>query len=372
MSRTSRASSTRRHAGAQAAARHRGPAPGFADQGQPPDRLAQHGLRRRVAVPPRHRPPDAAAHRHGALDPRAGRPAVAPSRGPDQGPHQHGQGMTDMHSAAAAGLRRLSPLPLASPAACGASPDPVLYTIAIRPGPTLPGRPQDRAAARHRSGELSRPSGDRALVRGLQARRHGQRLVGRAAGRACWRACWWSSCRSACPTARSTARAAPSRPTPMPCVGVNIQRLDADKAGTLMLLAQAAVEFNRPRRSAARNFTISKPLPTPRHRGPGGGDQRCRGRTRRRDRGPAAAARSLRADPPAATDAEPPVTRPQLRECLGLRPVPDRAGARRPTCARTACAAAPRCAAPAPIRWTATWRSLPPRWCCSPCCGSPC
>jgi hypothetical protein len=46
-------------------------------------------------------------------------------------------------------------------------------------------------------------------------------------------------------------------------VGVNIQRLDADKAGMLILLAQVAVEFNRPRRSAARNFRISRPLPTP-------------------------------------------------------------------------------------------------------------
>ena len=46
-------------------------------------------------------------------------------------------------------------------------------------------------------------------------------------------------------------------------VGVNIQRLDADKAGALVLVAQVAVEFNRPRRLAARTFTFSKPLATP-------------------------------------------------------------------------------------------------------------
>jgi uncharacterized lipoprotein YmbA len=46
-------------------------------------------------------------------------------------------------------------------------------------------------------------------------------------------------------------------------VGVNLQRLDADRAGTLILLAQVAVEFNRPRRLASRTFTISKPMPTP-------------------------------------------------------------------------------------------------------------
>jgi hypothetical protein len=46
-------------------------------------------------------------------------------------------------------------------------------------------------------------------------------------------------------------------------VGVNVQRLDADRANTLILIAQVAVDFNRPRRTAARNFTISKQPPTP-------------------------------------------------------------------------------------------------------------
>ena len=46
-------------------------------------------------------------------------------------------------------------------------------------------------------------------------------------------------------------------------VGINIQRLDADRAGNLILIAQVAIEFNRPRRNAARNVTISKPLASP-------------------------------------------------------------------------------------------------------------
>ena len=46
-------------------------------------------------------------------------------------------------------------------------------------------------------------------------------------------------------------------------VGVNFQRLDADRAGNLILIAQVAIEFNRPRRNAARNVTISKPLASP-------------------------------------------------------------------------------------------------------------
>ena len=50
---------------------------------------------------------------------------------------------------------------------------------------------------------------------------------------------------------------------PNATVGVNLQRLDADRAGTLILLAQVAVEFNRPKRTASRTFTISKPLPAP-------------------------------------------------------------------------------------------------------------
>ncbi len=50
---------------------------------------------------------------------------------------------------------------------------------------------------------------------------------------------------------------------PNAVLGINIQRLDIDKAGMLILLAQAAVEFNRPRRSASRNFTISRQPPTP-------------------------------------------------------------------------------------------------------------
>lgn len=50
---------------------------------------------------------------------------------------------------------------------------------------------------------------------------------------------------------------------PNAILAVNIQRLDVDQSGTLQLLAQAAVEFNRPRKSAARTFSISKPVPAP-------------------------------------------------------------------------------------------------------------
>ena len=176
-----------------------------------------------------------------------------------------------------------------SPAACGASPDPVYYTIAVAHRPDLARAVRKVVHAEgHRPGELSRPPRDRALVGRATSSTSGPTTGGASRWAACWAACWSSSSRSACPAARSTAKAAPSPPTPTAVVGVNIQRLDADKAGTLILLAQVAVEFNRPRRTAARTFTISKPLADAGHAGPGGGDQRRRGRARRRHRDAAA------------------------------------------------------------------------------------
>jgi hypothetical protein len=46
-------------------------------------------------------------------------------------------------------------------------------------------------------------------------------------------------------------------------VGLNVQRLDLDSSGTLELVAQAAVEFSRPKRTVARTFHIAKTPPTP-------------------------------------------------------------------------------------------------------------
>ena len=66
------------------------------------------------------------------------RSAVAPSRGPDQGPHQHRQGMTRM----TLGRRRFASLALPLLAAACSSPDPVYYTVATRPGPTFPSGPK--------------------------------------------------------------------------------------------------------------------------------------------------------------------------------------------------------------------------------------
>ena len=48
---------------------------------------------------------------------------------------------------------------------------------------------------------------------------------------------------------------------PNAVLAVNIQRLEPDASGAnVELLAQAAVEFNRPRRTANRSFRIVKPI----------------------------------------------------------------------------------------------------------------
>jgi len=167
--------------------------------------------------------------------------------------------MTDMNL----GRRRLVALALpVAAAACSASPNPVLYTIATRPGPTFAAGPKivmlrDISLASYLDRkEIVRSSEDYKLV-----------VISND---------WWGDSLGALlarvlvvelsqrlPNSKvygeSGAIATDSNAT----VGVNIQRLDTDKAGVLVLLAQVAVEFNRPRRTAARTFTISKPAPTP-------------------------------------------------------------------------------------------------------------
>jgi hypothetical protein len=147
-------------------------------------------------------------------------------------------------------------------AACGSSPEPNYYTIVARNGPTFPSGPKivllkDIGLASYldrreivRSSESYKldilpnswwgePLGGllgRILVVELSQRMPNSSVYGE----------------SGAITADHNAVA-----------GVNIQRLDADKAGVLLLVAQVAIEFNRPRRMAARTFTISKPLATP-------------------------------------------------------------------------------------------------------------
>jgi uncharacterized lipoprotein YmbA len=158
--------------------------------------------------------------------------------------------------------RRLACLALPALAAgCGASPDPALYTLQMKPGPTLPSGPRVvqlrdiglpgyldrreivRSSAGYKLGVMSNdwwgePPGSmlsRIIILGLS-----QRL----------------------PASRIYAEGGAISADPNAVLGVNIQRMDLDASGSLELIAQGAVEFNRPMRSASRTFHIVKAPPT--------------------------------------------------------------------------------------------------------------
>jgi len=153
---------------------------------------------------------------------------------------------------------------LAGPAlaACGSSPEPGLYTLAVRAGPTLPRGPRivqlrdiglpgylDRK-------EIVRSSEDYKLD--VRANAWWGEPLGGLLGRVLV-----MELSQRLPDSKVYGEGGSISTDPNAVVGVDIQRLDADKAGTVILLAQVAVQFNRPTRSAARNFAISKPVPTP-------------------------------------------------------------------------------------------------------------
>jgi uncharacterized lipoprotein YmbA len=146
--------------------------------------------------------------------------------------------------------------------ACGASPDPNYFTIVPRTGPTSTGGPKivllkDIGLASY----LDR----REIVRSSE----GYKLDILANN-------WWGEplgsllgrilvveLSQRLPNSTVYGESGAITADPNASIGVNIQRLDADKAGSLILVAQVAIEFNRPRRMAARTFNFSKPLATP-------------------------------------------------------------------------------------------------------------
>lgn len=140
------------------------------------------------------------------------------------------------------------------------SPEPVLYTIPMKPGATLPGGPRiiqlrDLGLASYLDRkEIVRSSDDYKL--GVASNN------------------WWGESLSTMlsrvlvvglsqrlPGSNIYAEGGAISADPNAVLAVNIQRLDLDKAGTLQLLAQATVEFNRPKRSVAKTFQISKASP---------------------------------------------------------------------------------------------------------------
>ena len=158
--------------------------------------------------------------------------------------------------------RRLACLALpAFAAGCGASPDPALYTLQMKSGPVLPAGPKVvqlrdiglpgyldrreivRSSADYKLGVMSNDWWgeslasmlSRVIILGLS-----QRL----------------------PASRIYAEGGSIAADPNAVLGVNIQRMDLDASGSLELIAQGAVEFNRPARSASRTFHILKAPPT--------------------------------------------------------------------------------------------------------------
>jgi uncharacterized lipoprotein YmbA len=160
------------------------------------------------------------------------------------------------------GRRRFASLAVPLLAAACASPDPVYYTVATRPGATFPSGPKivvlkDIGLASY----LDR----REIVRSSE----GYKLDVMSND-------WWGESLGGMlgrvlvvelsqrlPASTVYSESGAITVDANATVGVNLQRLDADRAGTLILLAPVAVEFYRPRRLASRTFTISKPMPTP-------------------------------------------------------------------------------------------------------------
>lgn len=143
--------------------------------------------------------------------------------------------------------------------ACGSSSEPALYTLTVQPGPVLPGGPP---VVQLREIGLARYLDRREIVRSSDGNRLDVAFND-----------WWGESLGAM-LARVLVLGLSQRlpgssiynengaiaSDPNAVLAVNIQRLDVDKSGILQLLAQAAVEFNRPRKSVARTFTIAKPV----------------------------------------------------------------------------------------------------------------
>jgi uncharacterized protein len=139
------------------------------------------------------------------------------------------------------------------------SPEPVLYTIPVKPGPVLTGGPK---IVQLRDIGLASYLDRREIVRTSEGYKLGvssNQWWGETLGTMLSRVIvvGLSERLPAC-TVYSEGGAISADPNAV--VAVNIQRLDVDDTNSLQLLAQASVAFNRPNRSAARTFRIVKPV----------------------------------------------------------------------------------------------------------------
>jgi hypothetical protein len=161
------------------------------------------------------------------------------------------------------GRRKLASLVFpALAAACSSSPDPVLYTLPMKPGPELPKGPpvvqlRDIGLARYLDRrEIVRSSADYKL--GVAANDWWGEPLGAMLSRVIV-----LGLSQRLPSSTVYGEGGAISADPNAVLAVNIQRLEPDPSGSVELLAQAAVEFNRPRRTASRSFRIRKPMAAP-------------------------------------------------------------------------------------------------------------
>jgi uncharacterized protein len=151
-------------------------------------------------------------------------------------------------------------LPLAA-AACS-SPDPVLYTVPMRPGAVLNGGPKSIQVR-----DVAIPA---YLDRKGIVRSSADYKVGVSDNN------WWAEplttmlsrtiaigLAQRLPASNVYAEGGAVSVDAEALVGVNILRLEADTAGRVDLMAQVGIQFYRPRRQAARSFTFSKAASSP-------------------------------------------------------------------------------------------------------------
>jgi uncharacterized lipoprotein YmbA len=153
----------------------------------------------------------------------------------------------------------LSLVPPLALAACSSSPDPGLYVIAVRPGTAVSSGPP---VVQLRDVTLPSYLDRREIVRSSEDYKIGVRSND-----------WWAEplgsmlgrvlsleLSQRLPGSNVYREGGAISLDPNAVLAVNVQRLEVDASRTVQLLAQVAVEFNRPRRTASRNFTIAKPV----------------------------------------------------------------------------------------------------------------
>jgi uncharacterized lipoprotein YmbA len=161
------------------------------------------------------------------------------------------------------GRRRLACLVLPALASACSSADPALYTLQVKPGPEFPRSPpvvqlRDIGLAKYLDRrEIVRSSADYKL--GVSNNDWWGETPGGMLGRVIV-----LGLSQRLPSSSVYAEGGAISTDPNAVLAVNIQRLEPDASGTSVeLLAQATVDFNRPKRTASRSFRILKPMPAP-------------------------------------------------------------------------------------------------------------